>query len=110
MVTNRVIEVAWDDGRSSNAELTSDIIAGNVCIVVVNNPRNGLDSQEIREDVSSERYSRSTHFMSIFDIGLPTLPVVSFSGHLILVTMQAVSVIPASGWLRLRSVNANKAT
>lgn len=37
----------------------------------------------------------NTYFISVFGIGLPTLPVMSFSGHLILVMMHVASVIPA---------------
>ena len=42
--------------------------------------------------------------MSMLGIGLPTLPVLSVSGHLILVTMQVASVIPGQKRLRVPSI------
>ena len=53
-------------------------------------------------------YKHDTYFMSMFGIGLPTLPVVSVSGHLILVTMQVASVIPVQVWLRVPSTTVYK--
>ena len=39
---------------------------------------------------------------------LPTLPIVSFSGHLILVTTKVASVTPTSGGLREHSIDMLK--
>ena len=55
-----------------------------------------------------EFYKHDTYFMSMLGIGLPTLPVVSVSGHMILVTMQVASVIPVIEWLRVPSITAQK--
>lgn len=95
-VPNRVTEVTWDYCRSSYAELTSDVIISDIYTIVVYDSGSVLDSCVTAKCIESNRRSRSAYFMSRFGIGLPTLPVKSFSGHLILVTMQVASVIPGS--------------
>ena len=46
--------------------------------------------------------------MSMFGMGLPTLPVLSISGHFTLVTIQVASVIPVQELLRALSITAYK--
>lgn len=67
-----------------------------------------IRSTAAKVDALSECYSMITHFISTFGITIPTLPVESFIGHLILVTMQVVSVAPGSGLLKLRSINVRR--
>ena len=43
LVANRIVKVTRDDCRSSDTELTSDIVVRNISIVIVNDSRDALE-------------------------------------------------------------------